>query len=214
MQTNQSHTSGIETTNQRAHNSVPANQNGRNCGFEKVDQSSLSAHSASHQPDFRSPEAGTSNPRPGQPSVRPNAMKNRQKQLEALLKYEKRFRHTDMVGPSDGDNEPPRLSQNLHNIRQQKTPVSTNLASLMVPHVLDISQVLECKKVTWQKLNFENLTGAPTGTIFYSLVEGQNEILMFGGIEKDIHALQRGQGIQSHTVNNLLYVISPIHHLY
>ncbi|XP_053379608.1 F-box only protein 42-like, partial [Mercenaria mercenaria] len=179
---------------------------------DQSEASDMSPDSANSQSDSSEPEVGTSNPRPGLPSVRPNAMKNRQKQLEALLKYEKRFRHTDMVGPSDAEEEPPRLSQNLHNIRQQKSPTVTNLASLMTLHVLDISRVLECKVVSWQKLNFENMTGAPTGTIFYSLVEGQNEILMFGGIEKDIHALQRGQGIQSHTVNNALYIISPIQH--
>ena len=217
VQTNQSEATGshdLVSANQGASHSVPANQKGE--GSEKVNQSNdtnMPHDSASNQSESRSSEAGTSNPRPGQPSVRPNAMKNRQKQLEALLKYEKRFRHTDMVGPSDAEDEPPRLSQNLHNIRQQQSTPVTNLASLMVLHVLDISKVLESKKVTWQKLNFENLEGAPTGTIFYSLVEGKNEILMFGGIEKDIYALQRGQGIQSHTVNNSLYVISPVQHL-
>lgn len=201
----------------RSLDSVPANQSDNRSDSENAadqsEESKMSDDSASNQSNANESEAGTSNPRPGLPSVRPNAMKNRQKQLEALLKYEKRYRQTDAVGPSDSDEDPPRLSQNLHNIRDQRSQTGTNLASLMLLHVLDISQVLNTGTVRWQKLNFENMDGAPVETIFYSLVEGKNEILMFGGLERDIQALQRGQGIQTQTVNNALYVISPIQHL-
>lgn len=200
-----------------SHDSVPATHSELKSDsqntIDKSEESKMSHASASDQSSPDEAEVGTSNPRPGMPSVRPNAMKNRQKQLEALLKYEKRFRQTEAVGPSDREEDPPRLSQNLHNIRDQKSSSATNLASVMTLHVLDISEVLETGRVTWQKLNFENIEGAPVETIFYSLVEGKNEILMFGGLEKDIQALQRGHGIQTQIVNNALYVISPIQHL-
>lgn len=175
------------------------------------DEKSRSHDSANCKSNTKEPELGSSNPRPGLPSVRPNAMKNRQKQLEALLKYEKRFRHADIVGPSDADS--PRLSQNLHNIRQQKSHNSTSLASLMALHILDISKILEHGAASWQTLNFEMMVGAPVETIFYTLIEGRGEILMFGGKEKDMHALQRGQGTQSHTMNNALFVLSPVQQL-
>lgn len=166
---------------------------------------------SNHQPEDE-PEASTSSPRPGHPSVRPNAMKNREKQLEALLKYEKRLRQTEMVGPAGAEGGPPRLAQNLHNIRQRsQTPAS--IASTMAVHVLDISRVVNHASATWLNVSFENVDGAPDETVFYTLVEGRGEILMFGGIEKDIHALQRGPGIKSQSVNNTLFVLSPVQQL-
>ena len=83
----------------------------------------------------------------------------------------------------------------------------------MVLHVLDISDVLESKTVSWKKLNFDNIWVAPEETIFYSLVEGRGELLMFGGIERDIHSLKWDYGIKAHTVNNSLHVLSPIQNL-
>ena len=151
----------------------------------------------------------TVNPRPGLPSIKPNAMKNRQKQLEALLKYEKKFRHSENSSPSNKSDPQPSTSQSP-NTQQSKPTKSINPASLMMLHVLDISKVLDTNTVAWQSLKFDNLNGAPGETLFYSLVEGKGEILMFGGIEKDIHSLQRGFGIKSHTVKSQLHVLSPV----
>lgn len=200
-------------TNSKNPNDLSEERSNSESEIHQSDEKSKSHQSVNSQSNSKEPECGSSNPRPGLPSVRPNAMKNRQKQLEALLKYEKRFRHADIVGPADAEADSPRLSQNLHNIRQQKSHNSNNLASLMALHILDISKILEHGTASWQKLNFEIMDGAPVETIFYTLIEGRGEILMFGGIEKDIHALQRGQGIQSHTMNNALFVLSPVQHL-
>ncbi|WAR14202.1 FBX42-like protein [Mya arenaria] len=215
----------------------PANQNSENTSEEDMDQSGASGcprddASSNENPLFENLNSAdqseqssdslnqirengntTFNIRPGLPSVRPNAMKNRQKQLEALLKYEKKFRHSENSGPSANLNEQkPSMSQTPSS-NQNKPTKSVNPASLMVLHVLDISKVLETKTVQWQKLNFDHLAGSSPETLFYSLVEGRGEILMFGGIEKDIHSLQRGFGIKSHTVRSSLYVLSPVKQL-
>ena len=144
----------------------------------------------------------TVNPRPGLPSIRPNAMKNRQRQLEALLKYERKLRQSTVSASSNGQGQ----SQS----GSVKSCRTRNLASVMVLHVLDISQVLDKMTATWQELKFNNMHDAPDETIFYTLVEGRGELLLFGGIEKDIVSLQRGQSIKSHTVNNTLYTLSPL----
>ena len=202
---------------------------GKTCDNDSANQSIDSPKSSNSLSDNDSPELsgsesnqecnkheGTTNPRPGQPSVRPNAMKNRQKQLEALLKHEKKFRHSENplpdphLGPSMSGRE---NVQPGPSISPRKAAKTTNVSSLMVLHVLDISDVLESKTVSWKKLNFDNIWVAPEETIFYSLVEGRGELLMFGGIERDIHSLKWDYGIKAHTVNNSLHVLSPIQNL-
>lgn len=168
--------------------------------------------------EFPETQDRANNPRPGLPSVRPNAMKNRQKQLEALLKYEKKFRHSDEShSPGQNNNEPSTSAQETlqygPNVSPRKSSRTTNISSLMLLHVLDVSMVLQTKSVSWQKLNFNNITGAPEETIFYSLVEGRGELLMFGGIERDIHSLKMDYGFKAHTVNNSLHVLSPLQQL-
>ncbi|KAL4220839.1 F-box only protein 42 [Mactra antiquata] len=187
------------------------------------DNSQLEALKKSHdqldnQSHLENPVAGTSNPRPGLPSVRPNAMNNRQKQLEALLKYEKKIRQSDTSGPPGqagppGHFAPPGpsgISQNRHNIRPhiQKSQKTNSVESRLIPHVLDISKVIEERTASWLKLNYDNTCGAPGETIFFSLVEGRGEILMFGGIDKDFHSLQISHDC-SRSVNNTLHVLKP-----
>lgn len=188
----------------------PANSSEPFENSNQMDQSVENPSLSSNVVEPRSSVEGTVNPRPGLPSVRPNAMKNRQKQLEALLKYEKKFRHSENFGPSPQDSVP-KVSHSVHVPKPKK--ISFNPASLMVLHVLDISHVLESKTVSWQELKFDNMEGAPEETLFYSLVEGRGEILMFGGIERDIQSLQRGYGIKSHTVNSTLHILKPVQDL-
>jgi len=112
------------------------------------------------------------------PSVRPNAMKDRRRQLEALNKYEDKLRaaaHRSSPSPSSLSSVPRRYS-----------------TAGMCVHVLDISQALESHRVTWLPIRGISLTDSPDQATFYSLVEGRGELMMFGGIRGDAWNLQRG----------------------
>lgn len=205
-----------------SHDSALTNQNGEKSSSDSLDMDQESDDS-SDSGQSNGQEERTIRPRPGLPSVRPNAMKNRQRQLEALLKYEKKFRNSENSGspsPPNDINQPStsgagfgQPSANMASIWPNKPEKPVNRSSLMVLHVLDISNVLERKTVSWQKLNFDHLLDAPEETIFYSLVEGRGELLMFGGIERDIHSLKSDYGFKAHIVNNSLHVLSPIQDL-
>lgn len=149
----------------------------------------------------------TAGPRPGMPCIRPNAMKNRQRQLEALLKYERKLRqpgaHSSPNNPQAGP------SNSFHENFSSRNGMSRNNAQLMMIHVLNISDVVKTKTVSWQPLRYSDSAEMPEETIFYTLVEGRGELILFGGINKDIQSIQRGFGIKSHLVTNRLYFLNP-----
>lgn len=150
----------------------------------------------------------TAGPRPGMPSVRPNAMKNRQRQLEALLKYEKKLRQPPGAHNSDS-NPQQRTSNSVNGSWNSRNGNSKNNAQLMYIHVLNIADAVRTKTVTWQPLCYTDSAEMPEETIFYTLVEGRGELVLFGGINKDIQSIQRGIGIKSHLVTNRLYFLNP-----
>lgn len=143
---------------------------------------------------------GKSNSRPGGPSVRPNAMNNRQKQLEALRKMEEKLRETIAKKQSRPAGTP---ESNLPSLRQR------DLCSQMQLHVLDISNVVE-GQVSWRPIQETFSIEAPDETTFYSLVEGRGELVMFGGIQRDIQSMLRGVDLRSNLVSNILYILSPL----
>ena len=50
--------------------------------------------------------------------------------------------------------------------------------------------------------------GGPEETMFYSLVEGRGELIMFGGIQGDVMNMQRAMS-QSKNVTSAVYYLSP-----
>lgn len=148
----------------------------------------------------------TAGPRPGMPSVRPNAMKNRQRQLEALLKYEKKMRQP---GTDNSLNNPQPGTSGHHGNLISRNGINKPRAQTMYIHVLDISDVVRTKTVTWQPLGHSEPADMPEETIFYTLVEGRGELVLFGGINKDIQSIQKDFGIKSHLVTKRLYFLKP-----
>ena len=122
-------------------------------------------------------------PRPGLPSVRPNAMKNRQKQLETLRRYEAKIKEQMKPSPSPGSHGPGASCDNTQSSKAQLP---------MYIHLLDVSKALEHKSVTWLPIADYPLYEAPEETIFYSLVHGRGELILFGGIQTDLNSMQRG----------------------
>ena len=180
----------------------PTNQNCSGQEHIENNQSHLAGPSHDHLHDQSQPQdLGTARPRPGLPSVRPNAMNNRQRQLEALLKYERKLRQPG--------------AHNSHGTPQAGTSsacrngISRNGTQSMLLHVLNISDVVRTKTVSWQPLCYDESIEMPEETIFYTLVEGRGELILFGGINKDIQTIQRGFGIKSHLVTNKLYFLTP-----
>ena len=133
-------------------------------------------------------------PRSGPPSIRPNAMKNRQKQLETLKKYEEKLRNK-MSKPSHKPEKKDSGSQQ----RRVQNP--------MYIHVLDVSRAVSDFTVTWMPIADQPGYGAPEETIFYSLVEGRGELIMFGGIQTDLNGMQRGLNVNLQFVSNETHFI-------
>jgi len=131
------------------------------------------------------------------PSVRPNAMKDRRRQLEALNRYEDKLRAA------------------AHHSSSASTPAAS-LSSAprrystagMCVHVLDISQAVESGQVTWLPIQGINLNNSPDEATFYSLVEGRGELMMFGGIHGDARNLQRGTTLQPQAVSSDVHFLS------
>ena len=144
----------------------------------------------------------TGDSRPGLLGGRQNNVKNREKQLEALKKFEERLRESlaRQLG-SQGENQPINASSRKTCLRELRTPIHL--------HVLDISNVVQSQTATWQQVRENVSLEAPEETIFYSLVEGRGELVMFGGIQRDIQNMQRGMDVKSHVVSNNLFILSP-----
>jgi len=80
-------------------------------------------------------------------------------------------------------------------------------------HVLDISKAISDNVVTWKDVRTNSSLNAPEETILYSLVKGKSELVMFGGIQKDVSSISRGgaNGASSDgdTVSNAVYFLNP-----
>jgi len=119
------------------------------------------------------------------PSVRPNAMKDRRRQLEALNKYEDRLRAAATAGRSTSASASASSGTSLQSRRHS--------AAGMCVHVLDISRAVDSGRVTWLPVRGVGLPGcfSPDEATFYSLVRCRGELMMFGGIRGDARSLQR-----------------------
>lgn len=143
----------------------------------------------------------TSDSRPGVLGGRHNAVKNREKQLEALKKFEERLRESlARQSGTQGHNQSTNDSSRKNRLRELRTPIHL--------HVLDISNIVQSHTATWQPVKENSSLEAPEETIFYTLVEGRGELVMFGGIQRDIQFMQRGMDVKSHVVSNNLYILS------
>ncbi|KAF5300308.1 hypothetical protein FQA39_LY11165 [Lamprigera yunnana] len=77
-------------------------------------------------------------------------------------------------------------------------------------YVLDISHALDPQPyVTWLPVkNNESFSQGPEETVLYSLVAGKSELIMFGGIQKDVSSLSCTTNNLSNQVTNSLHFIT------
>jgi len=152
------------------------------------------------QPSSTSPPGG----RNGLPLIRPNAMRNRQKQLEMLKRYEDRIK-----GQRAKDGNSAHLSSCCHGSSGPCRPLFPTQKVVTHPmyiHCLDLNNVTTTRAVTWLPLTKYGVENAPEETLFYSLVLGRGELIMFGGIQTDVNNMRRP--IQSsNVVSNAVYFL-------
>lgn len=82
----------------------------------------------------------------------------------------------------------------------QKSHFSPNSHDALFLYTLDISRIVTEKKVTW--LPQENHVPGPQQLLLYSLVVGDSEIIMFGGVR-----LENGLSNNS-SVSNSIYIVT------
>lgn len=168
---------------------------------------------------------------------RPSSRQNRLKQLEVLCQYEEKiWRKNQMLQQQHHQQQQqhhPHRPQPVSGVLrsrgsgQRVTPGSNSNSSLLITnstsssssykeprslmhvHNLDISKAITEKTVTWREVH-ENISDCiPEEAILYSLVEGRGELIMFGGIQRDINTMQRGIHIRPRVSNNLYVLSSP-----
>lgn len=140
--------------------------------------------------------------RTGMPSVRPNAMKNRQKQLETLKRYEERLKQLERSAlQMQAAACDPRNAAQLFGKRR-------SLVNPMQVHVLDISKAINEGVVKWRAINTNIVGLPPEETIFFSLHHGRAELVMFGGIQTDLSSMQRDVNLRSAHASNVVHFIN------
>lgn len=79
-------------------------------------------------------------------------------------------------------------------------------------HVLDISTVLDGNSlnyVSWLCPRLGEMSGAPEELVMYSLVKGNGELIMFGGVHNDITILNNSNSSHNLYSNSLHFIAPP-----
>ena len=83
----------------------------------------------------------------------------------------------------------------------------------MTTFILDISTSISEHYVTWLPIIPLSFSEAPQESILYSLVQGRTELIMFGGLQKDVTTTGSGNTGRAHnnseSVSNCLYYLNP-----
>ena len=74
---------------------------------------------------------------------------------------------------------------------------NTRIVQPMCIHRLNIGNVLTANTISWLPSITHDVQNAPEERLFYSLVEGWGELLLFGGIRSDSHSAQLGRTTQT-----------------
>lgn len=80
----------------------------------------------------------------------------------------------------------------------------------MCLYVLDINTAVSDGYVTWRMIRKQS-PSAPEEIILYSLVLGKGELIMFGGIQKDLNSRQQEGETVPEVVSNSLHFMTAEH---
>jgi len=156
-------------------------------------------------------------------SLKSNASKNRQRQLESLRRMEERIRSLSRTGTGSSSGSTVATSNvpAAHNPNTNTVPSvspSKSLATarnVMTMFVLDITHVLsdDCYTEWLPQKTSKSLNGEPEEKILYTLIAGKGELIMFGGIQKDATSItsqaQLSSSVTNTVSNSLHFVTAP-----
>ncbi|XP_059083717.1 F-box only protein 42-like isoform X2 [Tigriopus californicus] len=132
-------------------------------------------------------------------SPKTKQQETRQRQLDAIKRMEDRIKKL-------GSQEEPKVNPE---------PVTSTPAKCVChrlsAHVLDLGQAVSDHEVKWLEIRSFLGRDSPEETILYSLVKARSELILFGGIHKDISSMaSRSQpASSSDTVSNSLFYLVP-----
>ena len=172
---------------------------------EQASSSGAGLKASSPEPSGHQVSTSPPGGRNGMPLIRPNAMRNRQKQLEMLKRYEDRIK-----GQRAKDGNSVFVSNCCHGSSgpcKPLFPAQKLVTHPMYIYCLDLSGVTATKTVSWLPLTKYGIENAPEETLFYSLVQGRGELIMFGGIQTDVNNMRRPMQ-SSNVVSNAVYFLS------
>ncbi|XP_039764364.1 F-box only protein 42 [Pararge aegeria] len=158
-------------------------------------------------------------------ALRRNKNKNKGMKIVRQLQEANKYRMAAFACDSTGSNAPPendlinqrqiahlenRLEPIPENQQQRPPAVKKIKRNTLAMHVLDISTVVNGNSmnyVSWLCPRLGELHGAPEELVMYSLVKGNGELIMFGGVHNDISILNYSE--QQNMYSNSLHFITP-----
>ncbi|XP_046961060.1 F-box only protein 42 [Vanessa cardui] len=158
-------------------------------------------------------------------ALRRSKNKNKGMKIVRQLQEANKYRMAAFACDSAGSNAPPendlinqrqiahlenRIEPPADNPQQRPPAVKKIKRNTLAMHVLDISTVVDGNSlnfVSWLCPRLGEMHGAPEELVMYSLVKGNGELIMFGGVHNDISILNYSE--QQNMYSNSLHFISP-----
>jgi F-box protein 42 len=155
---------------------------------------------------------------PGEPpSAKRKQLETRQRQLVSLKKMEERYKSITSQAKEE------KAAKKVCPPAPAAVPVAAAAAPKvhrcschrLAMYVLDISKATTDYVVEWLSYKSNTPIDSPEEAILYSLVKGRGELIMFGGIQKDISAMNAraaghgGGHNENDSVSNGLYFLTP-----
>lgn len=153
------------------------------------------------------------------------SLQNKGMKIVRQLQEANKYRMAAFACDSTGSNTPPendlinqrqiahlenRLEPIPENQQQRPPAVKKIKRNTLAMHVLDISTVVDGNSmnyVSWLCPRLGEMHGAPEELVMYSLVKGNGELIMFGGVHNDISILNYSE--QQNMYSNSLHFITP-----
>ncbi|XP_032529701.2 F-box only protein 42 [Danaus plexippus] len=142
------------------------------------------------------------------------------RQLQEANKYRMAAFACDSIGNAPPENDlinqrqiahlENRLDAPADNQEQRQSNVKKIKRNTLSMHVLDISTIVggnSMNYVSWLCPRLGEMRGAPEELVMYSLVKGNGELIMFGGVHNDISILNYNE--QQNMYSNSLHFITP-----
>ncbi|XP_041973103.1 F-box only protein 42 [Aricia agestis] len=160
-------------------------------------------------------------------ALRHTKNKNKGMKIVRQLQEANKYRMAAFACETPGNNTPPendlinqRQIAHLENLEnqpeaadnpQQRPPAVKKIKrNTLAVHVLDISTVVDGNSmnyVSWLCPRLGEMSGAPEELVMYSLVKGNGELIMFGGVHNDISILNYSE--PQNVYSNSLHFITP-----